>query len=265
MLYRSLLKMWFLPPLLNIILILIGGWLLWRALKTGSLGSRRAGATLIAASCLLLYLLSTHWFSQMLLHSVESYPAITPEQHSELKRQVEAQPTAIVMLGSYHDELWPEYGTANLDHHAMRRIQYAVWLAGQLDLPVLATGGAARQEHTPHAKVVADYTATHLDFKIEWVEDKARTTYENAVLSKEILNKEYIEQVVLVTSAWHMRRSVKLFEAHGFKVIAAPTNLALPLAISEFQSWIPNTGAYANSYRALHEHLGWIWYGIKSV
>lgn len=249
--------------MLNIVLILLGAWLLWRALKTGSLLSRRAGSTLIATSCLLLYLFSTHWFSQLLLHSAEQYPAITPAQHSKLKERAEAQPTAIVMLGSYHDELWPEYGTPHLDHHATSRIQYSVWLAKQLDVQVLATGGAARPEHIAHAKAVADYSATHLDFEIKWIEDKARTTYENAALSKEMLSKERIEQVLLVTSSWHMRRSVKLFETQGFKVIPAPTNMALPLYLNEARSWVPSTRAFSNSYRALHEYLGWLWYSLK--
>lgn len=249
--------------MLNIVLIMLGVWLLWRALKTGSSLSRRAGSTLITTSCLLLYLFSTHWFSQLLLHSVEQYHAITPDQHSKIKQQTESEPTAIVMLGSYHDPLWSEYGAAHIDQQAINRIQYSVWLARQLELPVLATGGAARPEHTAHARVVADYTATHLDFKIHWTEEKARTTYENATLSKAMLYKEGIEQVLLVTSSWHMRRSVKLFESQGFSVIPAPTGMALPLYLGDTRSWIPNTRAFSNSYRALHEHLGWLWYSLK--
>ena len=47
------------------------------------------------------------------------------------------------------------------------------------------------------------------------VEDKSRTTYENAVQSKAVLGARHI---LLVTAAYHLPRAVSLFEKQGFVV-----------------------------------------------
>jgi uncharacterized SAM-binding protein YcdF (DUF218 family) len=55
-------------------------------------------------------------------------------------------------------------------------------------------------------------------------EDRSLNTYENAVYSAEILREMDIHQVLLVTSAMHMPRSVGLFQHQGIDVIPAPTD-----------------------------------------
>ena len=51
------------------------------------------------------------------------------------------------------------------------------------------------------------------------VEEKSRTTYENAVQSKAVLGGGHI---LLVTAAYHLPRAVGLFEKQGFVVTPAP-------------------------------------------
>ncbi len=54
---------------------------------------------------------------------------------------------------------------------------------------------------------------------------KARNTYENAVYSKKILNKYKIkEKVILITSAYHMKRSIACFEKENIQFKPYPTN-----------------------------------------
>ncbi len=252
--YRALLKMWLLPPLLNIGLIVLGLILIRRW--------RRLGTSLILLGSVSLYLFSTPWFADHLRQSIETYPAISTEQHATLKRQTEEQATAIVMLGSSHKESAAEYEGTSLDASAIKRINYAVWLAKQIGAPVLASGGAWAEGDTPHAKAVADYAKKHLNFELRWQENRARTTYENALYSKTMLAKDNINQVILVTQSYHMRRSVELFEAQGFEVIAAPTDLANPLPFADIRNWIPGVKAYSDSYRAMHEQMGWAWYKL---
>ncbi len=57
-----------------------------------------------------------------------------------------------------------------------------------------------------------------------WLESESRNTYENALFSAKILKEHNIQEVLLLTSAWHMLRSVKLFEAQGIKVIPLPVD-----------------------------------------
>ena len=95
-----------------------------------------------------------------------------------------------------------------------------------------------------------------------WLEDKSRTTGENALYSKRLLEKKQIDTVYLVTQAWHMPRSVSIFEKVGFNVVPAPT---------AFESgkpfiWLdilPGAGAMKVSRIALHEMAGAVWYRIR--
>lgn len=241
--------------MLNILLILVGLWLMRRW--------RRLGLSLIVLGCLSLYLFSTKWFSTQLLRSVEVYPVLSYDQHASVEQQIRARPTAIVMLGSSHTGFVPEYGTSQLDVSAILRVNYAVWLAKKLNLPVLATGGSSSGNKIAHAIAVAEYTAEHLNFELRWQESRARTTYENASLSKTMLAEDGIDQIILVSQSFHMRRAVALFEAQGFEVIPAAVDYSQPWTAGNIHAWIPTLSAYEDSYRALHEHLGWWWYSIK--
>lgn len=55
-------------------------------------------------------------------------------------------------------------------------------------------------------------------------EDQSRSTYENATLSKALVNPGADETWVLVTSAWHMPRSVGVFCKAGWSVTPYPVD-----------------------------------------
>jgi uncharacterized SAM-binding protein YcdF (DUF218 family) len=56
------------------------------------------------------------------------------------------------------------------------------------------------------------------------LENKSRDTYENAVFSKQMVQPKPGETWLLVTSAFHMPRSMGLFRAAGFDVVPWPTD-----------------------------------------
>ena len=56
------------------------------------------------------------------------------------------------------------------------------------------------------------------------VEDKSRDTAENARFTKALIDPKPGERWLLVTSAWHMPRSIGCFRAAGWPVIAWPTD-----------------------------------------
>lgn len=56
------------------------------------------------------------------------------------------------------------------------------------------------------------------------VEDRSRTTWENAVESKALAAPAPGERWLLVTSAWHMPRAVGAFRKAGFPVVAYPVD-----------------------------------------
>ena len=52
-------------------------------------------------------------------------------------------------------------------------------------------------------------------------EEKSLTTKENALFTRQILEKEGINKIILVTNEWHMQRAKLLFEGQGFQVLPA--------------------------------------------
>lgn len=56
------------------------------------------------------------------------------------------------------------------------------------------------------------------------IEDRSRTTYENALHSRDVAQPEEGERWLLVTSAWHMPRAVGVFEKVGFMVVPYPVD-----------------------------------------
>lgn len=76
----------------------------------------------------------------------------------------------------------------------------------------------------------ADWAKTQLlDFKVPdsaiLIENKSRNTLENAAFSKRIIEKNHLKPpYILVTSAFHMRRSLGIFKKENIDVVALPCN-----------------------------------------
>jgi uncharacterized SAM-binding protein YcdF (DUF218 family) len=84
------------------------------------------------------------------------------------------------------------------------------------------------------------------------LEEGSRNTRQNALFSREMLRQRGLTRIVLVTSALHMPRAVKLFEAQGLTVIPAATDHE---ASDDFvaQDWMPSAAALDGSARAIKE------------
>jgi uncharacterized SAM-binding protein YcdF (DUF218 family) len=96
------------------------------------------------------------------------------------------------------------------------------------------------------------------------LEDKARDTHENATLTEAILLKKGLKKdVILVTSAMHMYRSVKIFRKCGFTVFPAPADFREDSSPQwKILSLLPSVDALSAGTDALHEYYGLIAYKI---
>ncbi|MFT3953062.1 MAG: YdcF family protein [Piscinibacter sp.] len=56
------------------------------------------------------------------------------------------------------------------------------------------------------------------------IERDSRNTWENALLTRQMLQPKPGERWLLVTSAWHMPRSVGIFRVAGFDVVPYPVD-----------------------------------------
>ena len=89
-------------------------------------------------------------------------------------------------------------------------------------------------------------------------------TAEEAMAIRQLLPARQ-SRVLLVTSAFHMRRAQRLFARHGLQVLPFPVDFkargrwAGPL-FSDPTKWLPSARALDNSSRALRELLGRLFY-----
>ena len=97
------------------------------------------------------------------------------------------------------------------------------------------------------------------DIPTEWIEDKAKTTKENALFSKEILEKVNVKKIILVTNQWHMMRAKLLFERAGFEVLPASVGAGItPVTYGlNMMYFMPQSGALHSNMHALKEWLGY--------
>ena len=88
------------------------------------------------------------------------------------------------------------------------------------------------------------------------LEQKAMTTRENISLIKEIISKYDHPRILLITSGWHLRRSMKGFKASGLNLI--PYGVDVP-SRDEVYSWnelLPSWNAAVKWQALIHEIVG---------
>ncbi|ABL66584.1 YdcF family protein [Chlorobium phaeobacteroides] len=98
------------------------------------------------------------------------------------------------------------------------------------------------------------------------VTEKVENTAEEAVAVRRLLGSGLGSEktVILVTSAYHMHRSVLLFRREGLRVIPFPVDFSFggPESLTVL-SFLPDAGALRLSERALRELLGIAFYRVK--
>jgi len=210
----------------------------------------------------LLTLMSLSPVAERLITPLEPYPPLRP---SELA-QIDAQ--AILILGGERAYRAAEYGGDSVGPKTLQRLRYGAFLHRRMGLPVYVTGGSPPPEDPPLGVLMARVLEDELGTAVAGVEQRSRTTEENAALSAEMLRANGVERLLLVTHAWHMPRSVAAFERVGLAVIPAPTAFLGARdsedAEASYRDWLPSASAFSVSYFALHEHLGRAWYQLKA-
>jgi uncharacterized SAM-binding protein YcdF (DUF218 family) len=231
------------PPMGFVMLLLLGlllrgRW--WRA------GRRLAWGALAA-----LLLTAMPVVSSTMLRALEAnLPTTPPPGHP---------PQAIVVLGADiiragQEPLGVRPGLLTLD-----RLRTGAALARRTGLPILVTGGTTQPATAPVGLVMEQSLKDDFRIPARWTEAKSRDTWENARFTAEILKRDGIDSVYVVTHSWHMRRSVLAFQGTGLHVTAAPTALDEPLG-PEWGDFLPRTSSWQTCFFALHEWIGYLWY-----
>ncbi|MBL4583185.1 MAG: YdcF family protein [Pseudomonadales bacterium] len=249
LLTRSFLKVLFLPPGLLIFTALLGLLLLkWRP---------RVATLLLCFSILGLYLFSTPALVIWLSDSLEDHPSL---------KQTDAaleSAGAIVVLGGGTLKRPNEYGGNTLKIGTLNRLHHGVYWHKKTGLPLLVTGGVGRDMSVSEAKLMETNLRDYYGLEARWLEERSRTTWENAQYSAEILLPLNTRKIVLVTEAYHIKRAIYSFEQFGFEVTPAPFGYSS----SRKQSWrlmdfLPDAKAFDVNYKLLHERVGLVSYRL---
>ena len=233
-----------LPPA-SLLLLMLAGFILLRR-------HRNAGRTLVAAGIVLLYVLSLSPVADQLIRPLEALYRPLPEG------PVRAD-AIVVLSGGARDLSWVPAGPEPSEG-SLERLVAAVQLARKHHLPLVITGGSG--EPMPggvrEADAMAD-TAIRLGLPSRdiVIENRSRNTWENAEAVQKLLPGK---TVVLVTSAFHMRRSVGMFKKQGFSILAAPVGYRSQTRHGSSTDHIPMAAALAASSTAIAEYLSLSWY-----
>ena len=236
----------FLLPPLNLVLLALFGFMMWRWLP-------RFGAFLCLMSLTMLVLFSTVAGSRLLTTPLEAHiDPWSPEAMSQAQ--------AIVVLGGGRHKEAAEYEQLDSPSLAtLGRLRYAAHLQRKTNLPVLVTGGAPEGVGESEAAVMARVLQQDFHVPVRWKEEASRNTAENGVLSANLLREAGIERILLVTDAIHMPRAQQVFRRQGLHVTAAPTYYHSHGRLRQ-QDFIPGARGFQLSYYALHEWIGLMWY-----
>jgi uncharacterized SAM-binding protein YcdF (DUF218 family) len=236
------------PPTSPLLLVLLG-LLLWR--------KRILAFLCVGFGFLSLWIMSSHGFAVML-----SRTALPQVPHIELpdvkglfkERGVQA----IVVLGGGVESRSREYEGAQLKPSSVARLQYGMLLSKTANLPLAFSGGVGWSAMTgsdTEAAAAARWLAQSGWPALRWQDANSRDTLENAGNISQILKKDGVKSIALVTHAWHMPRAMQAFEGTGLQVTAAPTAYVEP-AYSFVLEWLPSAEGLSDSRRVIRELLG---------
>lgn len=239
---KKLITPFIIPPGCFVILLLFSGAWMWRRnLK------RCASFNMVAA--LLLWIVSISPVSSALIGGLESGLTIPSHPRGDV----------IILLGGGILDGVPDLtGSGAPAGEMMARLVTAVRLYRRLPVPILVSGGSGFAGRAPEAPVIGRFL---VDLGVAedqvLLESHSRDTRENARYCSEMVRRRGFRSPLLVTSAYHMRRSVREFEQAGVAVTPFPAQFTtaggLPLLWAEF---LPRADALVQSAQAMREYAG---------
>lgn len=218
---------------------------------------RRKSAIVVAiGSLVLLSAMSTNAFASLVIAPFENaYPAYSGGA---------GEAKAIVVLGGGYSDNSPEYsGAPALSQSGMKRAVFGYELYVKLKLPLLFSEGKGYDMTTPATGAQAAerlWLALGVPSDRLLLESASVDTRTNAAGTAARFKGK---PVILVTSAFHMPRSMLSFRRAGMQPIPAPTDYLAKRTPLTWPDFLPSPGALETSTLALHEAVGLLWYLVR--
>jgi uncharacterized SAM-binding protein YcdF (DUF218 family) len=234
------------------------GAVVWMVLAPQSRRPRR-----LVAAIVLFYTLSSIYFPVYVaerLWSIGFRPLVAAD--------VPDGRTAVVLLGSgsFTTRDWNETTFSIVDPHSAARVLEAVRVFNLLDpLWIISSGGWSEPDEPEEPSGVTMRDAmVRLGVPSSRIltEVESRNTHDEAVIVASMLSSIRVDQIVLVTSEVHMRRSLGAFRAQGVEAI--PAIARQPYLDLPWVRWIfPSEGGLEAAALVAHEVIGLPYYALR--
>lgn len=220
----------------------------------------------ISLALMVLLLASNSWVANGLVQSLE---------WQQLPPKTVPTADAIVILGGATKSAFPPRPGVDLSEQG-DRVLYGAQLYREGKAPlVIASGGRIEWRGggpSESADMAQILKTVGVPSSAILQDPTSLNTHQNAVNVKKIIQERGIRRILLVTSAMHMPRSLRIFQRQGIDAIPAPTdflvsqqeieepNSSLPAIIL---SLMPDTERIDRTTRALKEYIGMVIYRLR--
>jgi uncharacterized SAM-binding protein YcdF (DUF218 family) len=248
----KLIKQFFLPPTLIAIGMAVSFFLLLRE-------RQRLGKALLFLTLVTYYLLSIEPVAYLLAKTLETKVDI-----SKLELKTE-KIEAIIVLGAGISKRSGDPPNHKLTGTSWKRLSHGIELYKEYkgEIPMLYSGGSGDPFDTTsvEALLAKDYAmAMSIPEENFWIESSSRNTYENGVEIIRILDKHFPgtekHRIILVTSAFHMPRSIRVMKKAGLDSIPSPPDSVTGVLELDPLSFFPSVSSFSRSSRSIHEWMG---------
>lgn len=209
---------WFFLAPSNLMLVAVVLGLVLTAWKR----ARRLGLRLAWAGAAAMLAFGFSPASTWLLHALETR---FPLYAADAARPVDG----IVLLGgAIQQEPTLALGQPVVNEAGDRLLAAAALARTYPDVPIVLSGGSASlvgaTAHTEARGMAQVLEALGVSPERLVLEERSKNTWQNAVYSREVAEPQPGETWLLVTSAWHMPRSMGVFRQAGFPVVPYPVD-----------------------------------------
>lgn len=226
---------------------------------------QRIGKTLVAVGLILLIISSYEGVSGRILRTLESqYPPIDLSRivaHQDGGTAEDSVKWIVVLTGGIVGEANSPY-QLQISHHSRVRLIEGIRLHRMIPgSKIILTGGIGFDgppEATTLSRVAEELGVSRSDMVLEV---ESRDTKDHPLYVRDIVHDD---SFILVTSAFHMPRAVKLFAKQGLFPIPAPAGQwTPPMQLWSPANFFPSAAGMRLAELAYHEYMGLTWAWIR--
>ncbi|MGD9849894.1 MAG: ElyC/SanA/YdcF family protein [Nitrospirales bacterium] len=252
---KKFLAAFFSPLSVSFELLFVGVVCLWFTKK------QRTGRVLVSMALVLLVMCSSEGISGRILHTLESqYPPITLSQISDQPGQQDALPDIkwiVVLAGGVVGDQGMPY-QLQISHYSRVRLLEGIRLHRLLPgSKIILTGGIGfdgSPEATTLSRVAEELGVAKENMILEV---EARDTKDHPLYVRDLVQKD---PFILVTSAFHMPRAMKLFAKQGLFPFPAPAgHWSPPAHFWSPKNIFPTSAGIRLAELSYHEYGGMAW------